>query len=79
MGHTIYPIWFYAPNKDLNLPSTIKEITGVTQLNIEKARHAQIEPYCYKSTLALMPKNAKTDLVIPEHQSQLATDYRWQN
>ena len=60
------------------MPSTTKEIIEVTQLNMQKARHAQIEmlnklnkgknpfliltqePYCYKSTLALLPQNAKT-------------------
>ena len=64
--------------KDLIMPSTTKEIIEVTQLNMQKARHAQIEmlnklnkcnnpfllltqePYCYKSTLALLPQNAKT-------------------
>ena len=78
MGHTIYPIWFYTHLKDLTMPSTTKEIIEVTQLNMQKARHAQIEmlnklnkcnnpfllltqePYCYKSTLALLPQNAKT-------------------
>ena len=43
MGHTIYPIWFYAQNKDLIMPSTTKEIIEVTQINMQKARHAQIE------------------------------------
>ena len=43
MGHTIYPIWFYAQNKDLTMPSTTKEIIEVTQLNMQKARLAQIE------------------------------------
>ena len=60
------------------MPSTTKEIIEVTQLNMQKARHAQIEilnklnktknpflilaqePYCYKSTLALLPQNSKT-------------------
>ena len=60
------------------MPSTTKEIIEVTQLNMQKARQAQIEmlnklnkaknpfllltqePYCYKSTLALLPQNAKT-------------------
>ena len=78
MGHTIYPIWFYAQKKDLIMPSTTKEIIEVTQLNMQKARMAQIEmmnklnkcknpflilaqePYCYKSTLALLPQNTKT-------------------
>ena len=84
MGHTIYPIWFYAQNKDLNMSSTTKEIIEVTPLNMQKARHAQIkmlnklnqcknpfiivtqEPYCYKSTLALLPQNAKN---IPSDRS----------
>ena len=43
MGHTIYPIWFYAQKKNLIMPSTTKEIIEVTQLNMQKARHAQIE------------------------------------
>ena len=30
-------------NKDLIMPSTTKEIIEVTQLNMQKARHAQIE------------------------------------
>ena len=60
------------------MPSTTKEIIEITQLNMQKARHAQIEmlnklnkaknpfliltqePYCYKSTLALLPQNTKT-------------------
>ena len=64
--------------KDLIMPSTTKEIIEVTQLNMQKARYAQIEmlnklnkcnnpfllltqePYCYKSTLALLPQNTKT-------------------
>ena len=66
------------------MSSTTKNIIKVTQLNMQKARHAQIEmlnklnkcknpfliitqePYCYKSTLALMPQNAKT---IPSDRS----------
>ena len=58
--------------------NSVYEIIEVTQLNMQKARHAQIEmlnklnkcsnpfliltqePYCYKSTLALLPQNAKT-------------------
>ena len=43
MGHTIYAIWFYVPNKDLNMSSTTKEIIEVTQLNMQKARHTEIE------------------------------------
>ena len=71
--------------KDLIMPSTTKEIIEVTQLNMQKARHAQIEmlnklnkcnnpfliltqePYCYKSTLALLPQNAKT---IPSDRTE---------
>ena len=71
------------------MPGTTKEIIEVTQLNMQKARHAQIEilnklnkaknpfliiaqePYCYKSTLALLPKTPKpypaTEQDILEH------------
>ena len=66
------------------MPSTTREIIEVTQLNMQKARLAQIEilnkinkcktpfiilaqePYCYKSTLALLPQNTKT---IPSDRS----------
>ena len=91
MGHTIYPIWFYAQNKDLIMPSTTKEIIEVTQLNMQKARLAQIEVLnkinkCNNQFLMLTqePYCYKATLALlpqnatPEHQLQQVTDYKWQ-